>query len=191
MIQSKEDFIRYLHSDMQCYYTRIRKERFICWLTRDPICCIARYIRYLRKEEYYYNVRRDVLGKILRYYYARKKNSLGNKLGLKVPMNCVGAGLTIYHHGEVIINESAVIGDNCKLHGGNCIGNNGYDDRNPRIGNNFDCGIGAKVIGDIELGDDIRVGANAVVITSCKKGNTVLVGVPAREKEQRRHSGKS
>ena len=49
------------------------------------------------------------------------------------------------------------------------------------IGDNVYLGPGAKVFGDIVLGDNIQVGANAVVTKSCLKDGAVLVGVPAQE----------
>ena len=181
MIQNKKDLIIYLQRDMSFYYKTPIKERIINRITSDPIYYIAKYIRLLRLEEYYYNARHDFIGKLVYLYYLRKKNRLGNKLGFKIPHNTIGAGLTIYHHGEIIVNENAKIGENCQFHGGNCIGNNGISDKSPIIGDGLDLGIGAKIIGDIKLGNNIRVGANAVVNKSFDNANKVLVGVPAHE----------
>lgn len=181
MILSKNDLSEYMQCDMGFYYEQNNRERLMYWLTNDPIFYIAKYIRYLRREEYYYNVRKDFFGKICYLYFFRKKNILGNYLGIKIPKNCVGAGLTIYHHGEIIVNETAVIGKNCRLHGGNCIGNNGILDRSPKIGDGLDLGVGAKIIGDIRLGNNIKVGANAVVTKNFLQNNVTLVGIPARE----------
>lgn len=182
MIHSKSDLRAYMSVDMAFYYQYAKRDRFIAWLTRDPIYLIAKYVRYLRKEEYYCNVRTDIFGKIGFLYYVRKKNILGNKLGFKIPKNCFGPGLTIYHHGCIIVNEDARIGANCRLHGNNCIGNNGKVDLAPRIGDHLDLGFGASVIGDVELRNHVRVGANAVVVHSYPKANITLVGVPAMEK---------
>ena len=181
MIQNKHDLISYLNRDMSFYYRTSIWDRFINRITADPIYYIAKYIKLLRLEEYYYNVRHDFIGKIAYLYYFRKKNRLGNRLGFKIPHNTIGAGLTIYHHGEIIVNENAQIGENCKLHGGNCIGNNGILDKSPIIGGGLDLGIGAKIIGDIKLGNNIKVGANAVITRSFENDNIILVGVPARE----------
>lgn len=181
MIASKSDLFIYLESDMAFYHHYTKKDRFLAWLTRDPIYLIQRYLRYLRKEEYYFNVRRDFLGRILFFFYFTKKNILGNKLGFKIPKNCFGPGLSIYHHGSIIVNESARIGANCKLHGNNCIGNNGKTDLVPLIGDYLDLGFGAVVIGPVELKDDVTVGANAVVTHSQPDCGITLVGVPARK----------
>ena len=180
MIKSKDDLKEYMQSDMAFYNHQSKKDRFICFLSQDPSYLIRKYIRFLRKEEYYHNVRVDPLGKLMYLFYFRRKNILGNKLGFKIPQNCIGPGLTIYHHGEIIINESVKIGKNCKFHGRNCIGNNGIVDKSPHIGDNLDCGIGAVIVGDVTLGNHIHIGANAVVTKSFREDNITLVGIPAQ-----------
>ena len=150
-------------------------------LIQDPAYLIAKYLCFLRKEEYYFNARQDFFGKLLYLYWFRKKNQLGNKLGFKIPKNCFGPGLTIYHHGNIIVNEAARIGENCRLHGNNCIGNKGIVDRAPTIGDHLDLGFGACVIGDVTLGDHLIAGANAVIVKSIPQANTTVVGIPAKE----------
>lgn len=182
MICNKQDLKKYMQQDMKFYYAQSKKERWINWLTCDPIYYIAKYIRLLRKEEYYFNTSNRKVRVLLYLLYFRRKNLLGNKLGFKIPKNCFGPGLTIYHHGEIIINEKVKVGANCKLHGGNCIGNNGHNDLLPVIGDSLDLGIGAKIIGNVELGNNITVGANAVITKSFKENDIVLVGCPAYKK---------
>ena len=72
------------------------------------------------------------------------------------------------------------MGDNVKLHGSNCIGNNGFIDKAPKIGNNVDIGFGAILIGDIEIADDIIIGANALVNKSFLEKGVTIAGVPAK-----------
>lgn len=179
MIKNKSDLQEYLNSDMQFYNSFSSKERIILWYTQDPAYIISKYIRYLRKEEYYSNCRKDRLGKLIGLLYLRQKNRLGNKLGFKIPKNTFDKGLTIYHHGMVIINENARIGKGAVLHGGNCIGNNGKSEKAPLIGDGLDLGIGANIIGNVELGNGVVVGADAVVTRSFKDNNIVLIGAPA------------
>ncbi len=181
MIKSKSDLVEFISRDMTFFHDFDKRERFIRRITRDSSYEITKYVEYLRKEEYYYNVRKDIIGKFMYLFYFKKKNTLGNKLGFKIPRNCFGPGLTIMHHGEIIINEQAVIGANALLHGGNCIGNNGTVGCVPEIGDNLDLGIGAKVIGNVKLGDNVTVGANAVV-TKSFENNCTVVGIPAVKK---------
>lgn len=182
MIKSKTDYKEYLRRDMGFYYASSRKIRLFYWLFRDPCYYIAKYIRLLRREEYHANHANSVYHTLMGWIALARKNKLGNKLGFKIPKNCIGPGLTIYHHGQVIINEDARIGADCRLHGGNCIGNNGKNQAAPKIGDGLDLGFGACVIGDVTLGNCVVVGANAVVVRSCLEDNSTLVGVPARKK---------
>ena len=181
MIESKADLNRYIEADMSFYHQYTNRDRLILRLIRDPSDRIAQYLCFLRKEEYYFNVRRDILGRILHLYYFRRKNQLGNQLGFKIPKNCFGPGLSIYHHGTIIVNEAARIGANCRLHGNNCIGNKGNADLAPYIGDNLDLGFGACVLGEVTLGDNIVVGANAVVVKSVAENGVTLAGVPANK----------
>ena len=181
MIASKADLNRYIAEDMSFYHQYPKRDQQILRIIQDPVDQIAKYLRFLRKEEYYFNCRADILGRLLYFYYFRRKNQLGNRLGFKIPKNCFGPGLTIYHHGNIIINESARIGANCQLHGNNCIGNNGKIDLAPVIGDHLDLGFGACVIGGVTLGDNTSVGANAVVVNSFPNGGSVLTGIPAKE----------
>ena len=68
------------------------------------------------------------------------------------------------------------------MHGGNCIGNNGLTEAVPHIGNRVDIGYGAVIIGDVEIADDVKIGANAVVNKSILEPGCTVVGVPARMK---------
>lgn len=180
MIKSKNDLKVYLFEDMGFYHELEKKDRIICALTNDPLFEIMLYLKMLRKEEYFFNCRKDFLGRVCYLWYFRRKNRIGNRLGFKIPKNTFGPGLTIYHNGEIIVNETARIGANARLHGGNCIGNNGKEDIAPIIGDNLDMGIGSKIIGPIVLGDRVRTGANAVVTHSFCDSDITLVGIPAK-----------
>ena len=184
MILSKVDYEEYLRRDMDFYYACSKKVRFYYWLFRDPCYFIAKYIRLLRREEYHSNCGKSnsLYHTLMSWIALSRKNQLGNKLGFKIPKNCIGPGLTIYHHGQIIINEHARIGADCSFHGCNCIGNSGKSQAAPQIGDGLDLGFGACIIGDVTLGDRVTVGANAVVVKSDLENDITLVGVPARRK---------
>ena len=147
----------------------------------DPESYINKYLLYLRKQEYYQNTAEgNKIKSLLGLFYERKKHRLGIKLGFNIPPNSFGKGLTIYHTGCLVVNTTARIGENCKLHGNNCIGNNGIEDKSPVIGNNVDIGFGAVIIGDVTIADNIKIGANAVVNKSYTEPGITIVGVPAR-----------
>lgn len=182
MIQSKVEYKEYLRRDMKFYTASDRKTRFFHWLFRDPCYFIAKYIRLLRQEEYHANCQKSLYHTLMSWVALSRKNKLGNKLGFKIPRNCIGPGVTIYHHGQIIINESARIGADCRLHGGNCIGNNGKNYAAPQIGDQLDLGFGACIIGDVILGNRVTVGANAVVVRGNQEDGITLVGIPAHKK---------
>lgn len=178
MISTRKQLKKYLTEERELYIPESRRIEWI--LTSDNRFKIYQYIRLLRLTEYHYNNRKNAFHKILYVLYRRRKNILGRELGIEMWENTFSSGLMIYHAGNIVINGGARIGKNCKLHGDNCVGNNGKTLETPVIGNNVRLGVGAKVIGNVELADDITVAAGAVVIHSCMIPGAVLAGVPAR-----------
>jgi len=86
----------------------------------------------------------------------------------------------IEHQGAIVIHGDAEIGDDCIIRQGVTIGNR-YLDRPfdaPRLGARVNVGAGAKILGPVSIGDDVRIGANAVVLSDVPSGATA-VGVPA------------
>ena len=140
-----------------------------------------KYIKLLRKCEYYKNNNR----KISYLLYSRKKNNLGKKIGIEMWENTFDSGLIIHHNGNIVVNGQAKVGKNCQLHGDNCIGNSKLGSGFPKIGDNVDIGVGAKIIGDVFIANGIKIGANAVVNKSFYEENITIVGVPARKVEKK------
>lgn len=93
----------------------------------------------------------------------------------------IGKGLFIDHGMGVVIGETSVIGDNVTLFQGVTLGGTGKErgKRHPTLGNNVVAGTGAKILGDITIGDNVQIGANAVVVRDVPPNSTV-VGVPGR-----------
>ena len=104
---------------------------------------------------------------------------LSAKLGLTIPINVFGPGLGIMHRGTIVVTPNARIGANCKINADVQIGP-GRNGNAPTIGDNCYIGPGAKIFGDIILGNNIRIGANAVVNKSFPDDNLLLIGVPAK-----------
>ena len=88
-----------------------------------------------------------------------------------------GPGLSLAHTGNIIINPNAHIGENCRIHVGVNIG--AHHDKAPSIGNNVYIGPGAILFGDIQIADNISIGANATVNKSFTEPNVVIAGTPA------------
>ncbi|OMG55127.1 serine acetyltransferase [Azonexus hydrophilus] len=92
----------------------------------------------------------------------------------------IGQRLIIEHFGGIIIHNNTIIGDDVIIRQGVTIGNKNLDDPTgaPIIGNRVNIGAGAKILGRITIGDDVTIGANAVVLTNVP-ANHLAVGVPA------------
>lgn len=101
--------------------------------------------------------------------------------GIDLPCEAVvGRRLLIEHFGGIIISGDAVLGDDVVVRNGVTIGLRRTGERGaPVIGNRVDIGAGAKVLGQIRIGDDVAIGANAVVLTDVP-AHSIAVGVPAR-----------
>lgn len=93
----------------------------------------------------------------------------------------IGKRLFIDHGMGIVIGETAEVGDNCTIYHGVTLGGTGHDTgkRHPTIGNNVLISTGAKVLGPFKVGDNSRIGANAVVLQEVPPNSTV-VGVKAR-----------
>ena len=97
------------------------------------------------------------------------------------PGATIGKGLCIDHGMGVVIGETAEIGDDVLIYHGVTLGGTGKDKgkRHPTIGNGVVIGAGAKVLGPIKVGDNAKIGANAVVVKDVPEGATA-VGIPAK-----------
>jgi serine O-acetyltransferase len=109
--------------------------------------------------------------------------------GIELPCEvAVGKNFRIDHFGGIIISGFASFGDNCVIRDGVTVGLRRVDDPvAPQIGNNVDIGTGAKVLGGITVGDNVVIGANAVVLEDVPS-NSIAVGVPARIKSRGKHA---
>jgi serine O-acetyltransferase len=97
------------------------------------------------------------------------------------PGATLGPGLFIDHATGVVIGETAEVGEDVMIYHGVTLGGSGRDTgkRHPTIGDRVTIGAGAKVLGAIKIGDDSRIGANAVVVKEVPS-SSVVVGVPGQ-----------
>ncbi len=102
-------------------------------------------------------------------------------LGAELPCEAVlGNRFSIEHVGGIVISGDAVFGDDCVIRNGVTVGLRHRGVRgSPRLGNRVDIGAGAKLLGSIVVGDDVAIGANAVVLCDVP-ANSIAVGIPAR-----------
>lgn len=183
MINKLNELKSILKCEKKLYYKEKSIGRIIFdKFNRESNMEIWKYQKKLRITEYLFNGRKNVIKLILYMLYLRKTNKLGLKLGIYIPINVFDKGLKIDHYGSITINGLCKIGKNCRLHGNNCIGNKGVgrEDKFPIIGDNLDLGVGAVIIGNVNIGNNVIVGANAVVNKSWGN-NCILVGLPAKD----------
>ncbi len=121
------------------------------------------------------------------FFFARLLSQISRFMtGIEIhPGAKIGKRFFIDHGIGVVIGETAVIGDDVLLYQGVTLGGTGLEKgkRHPTIGNNVVIGTGAKVLGNITIGDNSYIGANAVVIKDVPPNSTV-VGVPGRITKQ-------
>jgi len=97
------------------------------------------------------------------------------------PAARIGKGVMIDHAHSIVIGETAVVGDNVSMLHSVTLGGTGKEeeDRHPKIGNGVLIGAGAKVLGNIHVGDNSRIAAGSVVLNDVPCCKTVA-GVPAK-----------
>lgn len=127
-----------------------------------------------------YGVRPVVLRKFFSGVYHVLFKLVQILTGVELPCEVVvGRNFVIDHFGAIVINGFARFGDNCRIRTGVVVGISRVGELTaPQIGNNVDIGVGAKLLGPITVGDNVLVGANAVVISDVP-ADSIAVGVPA------------
>ncbi len=117
------------------------------------------------------------------HFWARWLSQFARWLtGIEIhPGASIGPGFFIDHGMGVVIGETAEIGADVTLYHGVTLGGTSLNKgkRHPTIGDRVVIGAGAKVLGNITIGSDSRIGANAVVVKSVPE-NSVVVGVPGQ-----------
>ena len=115
------------------------------------------------------------------YFLARLISQISRTLtGIEIhPGAQIGKRLFIDHGMGVVIGETAIIGDDCLIYHQVTLGGMSAKDekRHPTLGNNVMVGTGAKVLGNIHIGDNVKIGANCIVIKDVEAGKTII-GVP-------------
>lgn len=171
MITDRQTYREYVKEDLKAY--GLTHVGFYNYWWMD---CLRFQLR-LRRIEYLHNTAgHNPLKGMWRFVLEVVNHRLATRLGFTIPKNVFGPGLHIVHYGTIVVHPDARVGRNCRLHPSTSIGDyNGV----PRLGDNVYIGPGAKIYGPVTLGENVAVGANAVVNKSFGS-NVTLGGVPAR-----------
>ncbi|CEQ09953.1 serine acetyltransferase [Paraclostridium sordellii] len=170
-----DELKKIIKSDLYRYTGKINNKIFIKNILLNPGFKYSFYMRLCNEL----TIKKSKIRKLI---CRLRLERLMYKFGISIPYQTqIGYGLQIGHFGGIIINNNAVIGNNLNISQGVTIGqvNRGKNKGYPVIGNNVYIGPGAKIIGSVKIGNNVAVGANAVV-TKDIPDNAVVVGIPAK-----------
>ena len=181
MIRTKDELFFYLEKDREVLKRCARKwfEGSLKDIVKRILFpdLIWRFERVLRYTEYYSNNFAGI-NRLLYWWYYFKYKRLSLKLGFSIPLNVFGPGLSIAHHGTIVVNGKARVGENCRLHA--CVNIGELKGKAPQIGDNCYIGPGVIMFGDARIANNITIGANSVVNHSFEKEGVVIAGSPAK-----------
>lgn len=173
----RELLIKFLRADQARYE---RTPNYKDWALHNESWYIYRYIRHLRYVEYYKD--KGGLLKVMFLWHLVLLKRLGFKLHFTIYPGTIAEGLRIYHVGGFLhIGKNVRIGKNCTLQPGVVFGNKTEieDNRLVVVGDNCYIGLNAKILGPVRIGNNVTIGANAVV-TRDIPDNAIVGGVPAK-----------
>lgn len=139
-----------------------------------------------------YGVRPAWLRKVFSFFYKVLFKFIQIITGIELPCEVkLGKNFVMDHFGGIVISGYASFGDNCRIRNGVVVGLRRVDEPcAPQIGHDVDIGAGAKLLGNIRIGNNVAIGANAVVLCDVPDDH-VACGVPAVVKPKRNAPGES
>jgi serine O-acetyltransferase len=174
------DFIRVAIEDMNqmtLVKTHIGLKRFFSqiytFLFSSEYGAVFRYRIYNKLSKSKYRLVR-ITGYIL---WEKAKRKYGIDIH---PVTNIGKGFQILHLGNIVIGGKVIVGDYVKVNSGVTLGEKHPGGGMPIVGNNVYIGTGAKLLGNIYIGDGSIIGANAVV-TESFSDKSIIVGIPAKD----------
>lgn len=152
---------------------------------RDPACksylqCFLYFKGYMALQTHRVAHVLHSSGRELLAYHLQNRSSELFDVDIN-PAARFGSGIMIDHAAGLVVGETSVIGNGCSILHGVTLGGTGKDseDRHPKIGENVLIGAGAKILGNIKVGDGARIAAGSVVLHDVQPHCT-MAGVPAK-----------
>lgn len=167
-----------LHEWLDYEKKRYPQESYLKYLLQsNETSIIWKHQVLLRTTEYHINAKNKLRARINQL----RLNRFQSKYGIHIPPNVCGKGLKVMHIGPILINENATVGENCRFHFNTALVAGGTNNGVPTLGNDVVVGIGAVILGDIQIADGVAIGANAVVNRDVLEKNITVAGVPAKK----------
>lgn len=178
MIRTKEELQYYLSRDCSCLH---KSRLFIKWLTRSEEFYPIMFMKYLRYTEYYINKKKHIWDYVPYAWYWWNYRNLKRKSGIYIMPNSVGPGFCPVHPGFIRIGKDVKIGMNCTVVPMVLIGKTrpGNITESYSIGDNCYISAGVTILGPVKIGNNVTIGAGAVV-TKDIPDNAIVGGVPAK-----------
>lgn len=179
MIQTKKDLHQYIKADFEA---QAMEHPLMARFTYGENWAMFKYMKTLRKLEYYTNSSPNLFKKILKAFYLMKHRRNCLKYGMYIFPNKVEKGCKIVHPGFRRIHGSVkVIGRNCTFLPMVLFGKKKPDIESGciEVGDNCYFGTGCTILGPVKIGNNVIVGAGAVV-TKDIPDNCTVAGVPAK-----------
>lgn len=176
MILTKKDLQEYLLQD----YERNGRPTLLKRISWNDNYRLIRLLTYLRHTEYYYN-NRNGINKLFYFWNAWNLRRLIVKTGIMVFPNSLGPGVQLMHPGFRRIDRFVKIGANCTILPMVLFGRKKPTDTNSEIvvGDNCYISTGVTILGPVCIGNNVTIGAGAVV-TKDIPDNAIVGGVPAK-----------
>jgi serine O-acetyltransferase len=169
----------HIRSDIYLYVFLHKKNWLILFLTKQGLWAILQY-----RVSHWVNSKIQFPGirQILKIFCSIWQKLIEIVAGIELPSPCeIGKGLYIPHAGGIVLHPNVKIGDYCTLSQDVTIGEGGRGEKKgtPKLGDRVYIAPGARIFGPITIGNDVAIGANAVV-TKDLPDNAVAVGIPAK-----------
>jgi serine O-acetyltransferase len=134
------------------------------------------YIYLMRKTELYQRVKNESFpSKALYFFWRFRMQLVGSFLGFTIPTGVFGPGLSIAHPGTIVVNQEAIVGNDCRLHPGVTIG--AIKGESPVIGSSCFIAPGVVIVGGIKIGNKVSLGPNVVVNFDVPDNSVVRVDI--------------